>query len=191
MGVPVGSWHLMHQVHGARVAVVDEATPAGAEIRGVDALVTQRPGCALVVQAADCVPVLLAGRSAVGAVHAGRDGLARGVVQGALDRLGDLGEPIEEVHAAIGPAIGGCCYEVPAALRDEVAADHPAAGGTTRWGTPSLDLPAAVEALLAARGVSRVERVGGCTYEDERFFSHRRDAAAGRQAGIVVREAAS
>lgn len=95
-----------------------------------------------------------------------------------------------EVEARIGPAIGGCCYEVPAELADEVAAAHPAARATTTWGTPALDLPAAVAAQLHEAGVERVERAGVCTRcGGEGWFSHRRDPGAGRQAGVVVRAA--
>jgi polyphenol oxidase len=188
IGVPTEAWCLMHQVHGDRVGVVDGATPPGAEVRGVDAIVTREQGRALVVQVADCVPVLLAGRTAVAAVHAGREGVSRGVLDRTLDRLEALGEAAVDVDAVIGPAIGGCCYEVPEHMRDELAARLPEAGSTTRWGSPSLDLPAAVEAQLAAAGVERVERLGICTLEDERFFSHRRDPASGRQVGIVWRD---
>ena len=187
-GCPMEAWHLMHQVHGTEVAGIDEHTPVGMELRGVDALVT---GCAqrpLVVQVADCVPVLLAAPHRVGAVHAGRLGVAGGIVGRTVQRLLDPGEEPGRVRAVIGPSIGGCCYEVPAALRDEVAATWPQAGASTRWGTPSLDLPATVEAQLREAGVAHVERLGICTLEDERFFSHRRDPNAGRQVGIVTRQ---
>ena len=86
----------------------------------------------------------------------------------------------------IGPAICGTCYEVPAALRDEVAAVVPATWATTSAGTAALDLPAGVAALLAAAGVRQVTRLAICTRTDERFFSYRaqRDHA-GRFAGVI------
>lgn len=184
-------WHLMHQVHGTEVAVIDEATPPGAELRGVDGLVTALPGRPLVVQVADCVPVLVAGDRAVAAIHAGRQGVARGVAARVVERLGELGESAAGLRAVVGPAIGGCCYEVPAELQEQVCRARPEARATTRWGTPALDLPAAVAAELAACGVARVERVGTCTFEDERYFSHRRDPSGGRQVGLVMREEAA
>lgn len=176
------AWHLMVQVHGADVGVVDAATPPGAELRGVDALVTGEPDRVLAVAAADCVPVLLAAERGVAAVHAGRRGVAAGVVGAALAAL-----PGPAVRAAVGPAIGGCCYEVPAAMQADVLAHvHPAAASTTTWGTPSLDLPAAVVADLVAAGVDTV-RVGGCTRCEPGWFSHRADPGAGRHLGLVVR----
>ncbi|HEU5036004.1 MAG TPA: polyphenol oxidase family protein [Nocardioides sp.] len=168
----------VHVVHGDRSGVVPEA----------DALVTDRPGVALLARAADCVPVLLVGEDgAIGAVHAGREGVRRGVVAAAVERLRELGAT--GLRAWVGPHICGRCYEVPAEMRAEVAAVVPATAATTSWGTPSLDLGAGVLAELADAGVAVVE-VGGCTREDEAFHSYRRDgAAAGRLAGVVWRAA--
>ncbi|MBW3662194.1 MAG: polyphenol oxidase family protein [Actinobacteria bacterium] len=183
----VSSLHLMRQVHGADVGRVTAATVPGAEVRGVDALVTAEPERALAVQVADCVPVLLASTDGpVGVVHAGRRGLEAGVIDAALHALAV--EPAT-VHAAIGPAIGGCCYEVPTALHDEVVAKHPVASATTTWGTTSLDLPAAASAAFEERGVATITPTPGCTRCDPegRWFSHRADPNAGRQLGIVVR----
>lgn len=173
-------WHLMDQVHGAGVAEVTSATPPGAELVGVDALVTSEPGRVLGVAAADCVPVLLAGARAVGAVHAGRRGVQAGVVTAAVEAV-----PGGVERAAVGPAIGGCCYEVPAAMQAEVLEVAPVAAATTTWGTPSLDLPAAVIATLEERGIE-VTRIGGCTRCEPGWFSHRADPDAGRQLGLVV-----
>jgi copper oxidase (laccase) domain-containing protein len=59
----------------------------------------------------------------------------------------------------------------------------PGTASTTSWGTPALDLPAGVEAVLAAAGVARVERLGACTLTDPRWYSHRAHLASGRPAG--------
>lgn len=185
----------MQQVHGADVAVVGTAQRGSGGsahcdgIPAVDALVTTDTDVALVVQVADCVPVLLAdpGR-AVAAVHAGRGGVVAGVVDATISALAPATPA--RVEAVIGPAIGGCCYEVGAALADAVAMDLPAARATTTWGTPALDLPAAVAAQLRAAGVEHIIHMGGCTRcTASRWFSHRRAAGEGRQAGVVVRTA--
>lgn len=188
-GTDAASWHLLHQVHGADVATVDDRTPDGAELRAVDAAVTATPGRVLAVQTADCVPVLLAGEVAVGVAHAGRDGVRLDVVTATVAALVELGERPDRLRAVLGPAIGGCCYEVPAALQADVADRIPATRATTSWGTPALDLPAGVVAQLEAAGVTDVHRVAGCTACDPegRWFSHRRDPASGRQLGMVVR----
>ncbi|GAA4721171.1 polyphenol oxidase family protein [Nocardioides conyzicola] len=175
--------YLMHQVHGTDVVLVEDA---GDERPHADGLLTARPGVALLARAADCVPVLLvADDGLIGAVHAGREGVRRGVVTAALDSMCALGST--GVRAWVGPHICGACYEVPEELRAEVAAVVPATSATTSWGTPALDLGAGVVAQLEAAGVA-VTEVGGCTREDESLHSYRRDgAAAGRLAGVVWR----
>ena len=177
--------YLMHQVHGVAVHEVEDAAEPTPD---ADALLTRRPGIALLARAADCVPVLLvADNGVVGAVHAGREGVRRGVVIATVDRMRELGAG--GIRGWIGPHVCGGCYEVPEDMRAEVAAVVPAAAATTRWGTPALDLGAGVRAQLQESEVATTE-VGGCTREDERLHSHRRDGAdAGRLAGVVWRAA--
>jgi YfiH family protein len=177
----------MRQVHGAGVQVVEEWRSTTREPR-VDALVTAVPGVALLARAADCVPVLLADADAgvVAAVHAGRVGVALGVVVGAVTRMRELGA--QSVTAWVGPHICGGCYEVPESMQEEVAAMVPVARAVTTWGTPSLDLGAGVRAQLAAAGITTVQVVPGCTREDPAWPSHRRDGdGATRFAAVVWR----
>lgn len=188
------------QVHGVEVRVLSgqdrasrSATGAGAETCGeYDALVTAARGLGLGVLVADCVPVLLADAEAgvVGVAHAGRQGLAEGVVGTVLDALVAQGARTEKLRAVVGPSACGRCYEVPADLRDEVASGRPATASTTSWGTPALDLPAGVVADLRAAGVADVVPTGICTLEDHRFYSHRLATRAGvttgRFAGVVA-----
>jgi hypothetical protein len=175
----------VRQVHGADVRVW--AGPPGAPTPALptteaDALVTTDPRAGIAVLVADCIPVLLADADAgvVAAVHAGRRGVVAGVVAAAVDAMRAAGAT--RIRAVIGPGICGACYEVPAELRAEVGAAVPGAASWTSWGTPALDLPGAVRGQLDAAGVRAVAQVGGCTFEDERWFSHRA-TAAGRPAG--------
>ncbi|AEE45752.1 peptidoglycan editing factor PgeF [Cellulomonas fimi] len=176
------------QVHGRDVAVLHEVDDDPlATVGEVDALVGAQPGVGVGVLVADCVPVLLADAEAglVAAVHAGRRGLAAGVVQSTVERLVALGARTSRLRAAIGPAIAGASYEVPVELRDEVARLVPECAARTAWGTPALDLPAGVEAVLGRAGVGRVTRVARDTYADPDLFSYRRDGRTGRFAGVV------
>lgn len=182
--------HLLRQVHGAGVAVVDADTPPGAVLRDVDAAVTRESDRPLAVLTADCLPVLLAGPTVVAVAHAGWRGLFGGVLQATVDAVERAGDPPEQLRAAIGPAIHPCCYEVSEDLRRTVTATHPDAAATTGWGTPALDLPGVAARLLADRGVV-VDTVGVCTRcGADDWFSHRADPEAGRQAGVVVRPGA-
>jgi YfiH family protein len=176
----VDSIATMRQVHGTDVAwampgLVPEA----------DALLTYTPNLAVLVRVADCVPIVLATeeRDTVGVVHAGRRGLVDGVVTAAVEVLADRGKGA--LSAVLGPHICGQCYELDEQTAAQVAAAVPESSSTTRWGSAGADIGAGVEAQLRALGVA-VERAGGCTLEDDRFFSHRRDATAGRQGAIVV-----
>jgi YfiH family protein len=185
LSVPVGQLVWMTQVHGTGVAIVEDAGEN--PVADVDALVTRTPGLVLCVLAADCVPVLLADPVAgvVAAVHAGREGVRRGVVPAALAAMTRLGARPADVEALLGPAVCGLDYEVPGTMQAEVARVAPAAAVTTRQGTPGLDLRAGLAEVLRGAGVRQVVHDPRCTVEDPRLFSHRRDGVTGRQAGVV------
>jgi YfiH family protein len=171
------------QVHGCHVALASHPTdPQGGEAAPADGQATACAGIAPMVLTADCLPVALVAPGAVAMLHAGWRGLAGGVlaagVQG-LRRLGARGE----LSAALGPAAGGCCYEVGEEVHAAFAALAPAAREGRR-----LDLRAIARHLLEEAGVAEVHDCGLCTIcsDPALFFSHRRDAGVtGRQAGIV------
>ncbi|MBF0689619.1 MAG: peptidoglycan editing factor PgeF [Cellulomonas sp.] len=179
------------QVHGARVVRVPQET---ADETRADGLVTRSGAVAVAVYVADCVPVLLADPVArvAAAAHAGRQGLAAGVLQATVEAMVRDGADPSRVAAAIGPCIAGASYEVPAAMRDEVAAVVPEAACLTPAGTPALDLAAGVRAVLLRCGLapSAVHVDGRDTYRDAALYSHRRAvhdgvATTGRFAGVV------
>jgi polyphenol oxidase len=183
-GRPGIAW--MRQVHGREVRYADQQWPER-EPAECDAVYTDVPGQILGVLVADCVPVLLADPAAglAGAAHAGRAGLVAGVVPALVTAMAGAGARPERMRAAIGPAICGGCYEVPAELRDRVSAEVPAAWCSTRAGTPGLDIAAGVRAQLQAAGVTAVEHDARCTRESAELYSYRRDGVTGRFAGLV------
>ncbi|MEU3855890.1 peptidoglycan editing factor PgeF [Streptomyces sp. NPDC028722] len=176
----------MRQVHGADVVVVD-APWGGRPVPEADAVVTARRGLALAVLTADCVPVLLADPVAgvAAAAHAGRPGMVRGVVPAAVRAMVELGAVPDRIVARTGPAVCGRCYEVPEAMRAEVAAVEPAAHAETSWGTPAVDVGAGVHAQLDRLGVRDRAQSPVCTLESGDHFSYRRDRTTGRLAGYV------
>jgi hypothetical protein len=172
------------QVHGARVVWASAAN----ELGDADAVLAREPGLRVGVATADCVPVLLVAGDAVGAVHAGWRGLAAGVIENALRELANAA-PGEAIAAAIGPCIGGCCYEVDAPvlgpLRERYGALLDCALAPARPGHARLDLGVLAQLALARAGVPPAAIGTGarlCTHCDAtRFHSFRRDgAAAGR-----------
>ena len=184
-GMPI---HWAHQVHGNDTATI-RATAGESESNAgrCDALATALPGEALVVQSADCVPILLAGAAAVGAAHAGWRGSAKNVARQAVRALETLGAPARSLRAWIGPAIGPCCYEVGG----DVAAQF--AGAFTRsdcGGTFRLDLKSINVAQLEEAGVPRAAITvhPACTKcGGEKYASYRRDGAkAGRMIALIA-----
>lgn len=178
----------MNQVHSDHVVVVDH--PPDVPVDNTDALVTTRPGLALAVVTADCVPVLLGDARAgvVAAVHAGRVGAQKGVVARTVETMISLGARAEDISALLGPAVSGRNYEVPEAMAAEVEATLPGSRTTTVKKTPGLDLRAGISRQLTALGVTAIDVDPRCTVEDRTLFSHRRDAPTGRLASLVWME---
>jgi polyphenol oxidase len=142
-----------------------------------DALLENTPGAVVAVKTADCIPVLLVDdrNHAIAAVHAGWRGTVAGIVGRAIEAMrGRFGTLPAGLHAAIGPGIGKCCYEVG----PEVAVHF---GGQ---GTTHIDLPGANRRQLIDAGIEpgRIYVAGLCTQcNPEDFHSFRRDKeAAGR-----------
>ena len=192
IGLSGASLHLARQVHGACVIEVPgEATAAPQEVPAeADALIARAPGHAVGVATADCLPILLASvDGACAAVHAGWRGLLAGVIEAALERLGD-GKAVE---AAIGPAIGPCCFEVGPEVARGIAERFAGAHELARDagnGKSFVDLPEAAVAVLRERGVdpARVCRADLCTRcgPHELLESYRRDGkSAGRMIAVI------
>jgi YfiH family protein len=184
--------HWARQVHGMAALTVRAEGRAPREICAGegDALTTDRAGEALVVQTADCVPILLAGARAVGAAHAGWRGSARNVAAAAVSALRALGEDPAALRAWIGPSIGSCCYEVGGEVAAQFAGEFVRAGC---GGGYRLDLRAVNVAQLSAAGIRR-EAIAvhpACTKcGGEKYASWRRDGTkAGRMIALVARRA--
>ena len=179
-------WRRPRQVHGARVVWADAAN----ELGEADAVLTRARGVRVGVATADCVPILVAAGGVVGAIHAGWRGFAAAVIESALAELARAA-PGSEIAAAIGPCIGGCCYEVDAPVLGPLRARYGAlldgVAVPTRPDRARIDLGVLAQLALARAGVAP-RSIGAsarlCTRCDaERFHSFRRDgAAAGRLA---------
>ena len=175
-----GPTQYMNQVHGNRVAIIEEVTE---EIPTADALVTGIPGITLAVMVADCIPLLLQSSYAVAAVHVGRKGLLNRVAEKAIDVMREISD--SGISAIIGPAICGKCYEVSDEIFSEVTEGHPDSASRTVSGTPALDLVAALISDLQKLGITDIDNQSRCTIEHDDLYSYRRDGATGRQVGLV------
>lgn len=179
---------LGHQVHGAHVRVIDAPTRPGRFTGALsgwpegDGLMTDRPGIALVVLGADCLPVLMwrQDEPRIAAAHAGWRGLVGGVLANAVASLGNPARTC----AAVGPGVGPCCYPVDAALRTRFGEQF----GAGVVDGDAVDLAAAAQVALGEAGVAQITHVGECTScNPARFYSYRRDGArTGRHAGLIA-----
>ena len=179
VGVDPGRLTFNRQRHSA---VVHRAV-GGRRGTGGDGVWSDEPGVPILAFTADCVPVALVGgaRRALAVLHVGWRGLLEGIVAEGVRALGPGG------RAAVGPAIGPCCYEVGG----EVAGPFRDRFGADVLSGRNLDLWAATERSLLEAGVGEVDRFDLCTScNPDLFFSHRRDrGVTGRQGviGVVVR----
>jgi YfiH family protein len=196
VGLPAGSVVSLNQVHGRDVVVVRKDLPP--ERPKADALVSNRTNAALVVRAADCVPILIGDRrtGAVGAVHAGWRGTAARAVVAATETMArEFGSIPADLVVAVGPAIGPCCYEVKSDVVDAFAAAGHERYLIDRWFlTPReekmrLDVAGANRDQLILAGV-REENIhvsGLCTAMHlDLLTSYRAEREnAGRIAGVI------
>jgi YfiH family protein len=174
---------LAMQVHGSRVTVAHPTsivTP-GTVYEPCDGLWSDRPGLAMMLLTADCLPVVLCrteGDPALAVLHVGWKGLLAGIVAAGARVLGGV-----SLAAAVGPGIGACCYDVG----EEVSAPFRAAFGDDVACEGRLDLRRAVERALRAAGIATVDHVDRCTVcEADRFFSHRRDRGVTGRQGVIA-----
>lgn len=119
----------LRQIHSDIVRVVNSAdADLSVDAARADALITNEPGLLLVVQVADCVPILLVDkkRRAIAAIHSGWRGTLQRIAQKTLGRMQmEFGTHPQDVIAALGPGIGQCCFEVGPEVAAEYAAKFP------------------------------------------------------------------
>jgi len=190
------------QVHGPAVAVVPRGTSFGTFSRGrrpaADAVVTDDPSCALAVQSADCVPLLMADSrtGAIAAVHAGWRGMAAGIIEAAIAALrAHFGSRAADLTAALGPSIGPCCYGVGEDVVEAFSAAGHSPAWIDRWFLGGrndgyrLDLRTAARDQLCGAGLQadRIHAADLCTAHDHtRFYSYRAEGSGtGRLAAVI------
>jgi YfiH family protein len=168
----------IRQIHSNLVLSVDQPGVAG----DADALVTRKRGLALSVRTADCYPILIADpvTRSIAAIHAGWRGTAERIVQRTIVHMHlAFGTDAADLHAAIGPGIGVCCYEVGAEVALRFGAE----------GRARIDLAEANRRQLVESGVpaAQIHSIGRCTRcEPELFHSYRRDGGqAGRMTSFI------
>ena len=171
----------LFQIHSA---LVHEARPDHPRPEG-DGLVADSPRLTLTILTADCAPILMLDRRRhlIGACHAGWRGAVQGIAEATIDQMVHQGAKINDLVAVIGPAIRQPSYQVGGDLRDAVLAASPWAGGCFKEddevGKFRFDLPGYILLRLGQKGVESAA-LDVDTYDDDRFFSHRRATHLGQ-----------
>lgn len=185
------------QTHGSDLLVIDTPNSDFTHFLKLecDGIVTNQPGVMIGVCVADCVPLLLLDpvQRVAAALHAGCKGTAERIAGKGIEALVAIfGCKPADILAAIGPAIGACCYEVDAPVMeafrkggsdwDSFARET----GPAKW---ALDLALANRHQLLEGGVSEanIDTAGVCVSCNHDFFSYRRDQGdTGRQMGFIM-----
>ena len=180
-GLPI-VW--MEQVHGDGIRTIQDPTPT--TVPATDAIVTGRPGVALAVMVADCIPLLLFDdkKGVIAAVHAGRNGVFLNIAGKTVAEMGEIyGCAPADIHARLGPSIQACCYEVSPEIAAIAQKNFPENYVNGRY----LDLPGMAVWQLKRAGLrsENIERSPLCTCCDENLFSYRKSGTTGRFAGLV------
>lgn len=177
----------LNQIHSDIVYESGEVLPlAQASPPEGDGIVSKSRNLSLGVFVADCAPVALVSSEGVfAAVHCGWKGLRAGILGNTVKAMVEGGAT--SISAFVGPCIKYDCYEFDgpelnefkALLGQEVVA-------TTAWGTPSLDMVAAIVTTLRSCGVERVSSSPDCTGCDAGYFSYRLKGSSERHLMAVV-----
>jgi YfiH family protein len=162
----------VRQIHSSIVLDADSVAAA----KEGDALVTGDAGTLVGIKTADCVPILLIAPVSrlVAAIHAGWRGTSENINARAVAELCVRGTTPRNLVAAVGPSIGGCCYEVGPEVARRFGKWLPEMEQVD--GPVHLDLRRINEIQLRAAGVSDIWKSQECTFcTGEKFFSFRRE----------------
>ncbi len=189
-GIDVEKIFTVSQVHSDRIVIIDDPdiTPEEIKTQEADGIITDIKGLAISILTADCVPVLLFDRKKeIGAaVHAGWKGTASKISARAIEIMMERFESqSQDIAAAIGPAIGPCCYEVG---EEVVSAFGHQSGVAFQHGNKwHVDLPKANLLQLQDAGVTDIDLADICTScRTDLFFSHRKEMGkTGRQLSFI------
>jgi YfiH family protein len=199
MGVGIDDCAITNQVHKNDIRIVDMNDKHVCMSKvpyEVDGIVTKERGLPIICMVADCVPVLLwdGVHGVIAAVHCGWRSSVTDILKNAIDAMCSLGAVPADIHAALGPALGRCCFEsdddVPDAIEVYLGGDTEGLFDRRADGKTMVDLRAANARRLLQLGlaVENIDISEECTYcSHDKYWSHRYTKGnRGSQAAIIV-----
>ena len=183
---PIDRLSILDEIHSNRAIVIGSKEQIQTEIQA-DGQVTNQPGLALAILAADCAPVLFADESnrVIGAAHAGWKGAQEGILENTLLEMTKLGGKKSQISALIGPCIHQNDYEVgPKFVQtflQESSSNETFFKESTSSNRMLFDFPGYVSNKLKNAGLKEVHDIGLNTFNDEKnFFSFRASTLQGK-----------
>ena len=182
----------LNQVHGS--TIFNANTWNAIDVPEADGVVTNQVNRVLAIMTADCLPVLLANQtgSVIGAAHAGWRGLVSGVIERTVEAMRDLdyqNQASHPIQAYLGPAIGPQAFEVGAEVRDLFLTHQPQDAKhfiqLEKKDKYLANLYGLAISRLNALGILLIEGGQECTYQNQHFFSYRRDQRTGRMGSFI------
>ena len=169
---------VLEQIHSHVIYDASELCGQQRLLQG-DGMISREPR-AMAVSVADCVPIFLydTRTGAMGAFHSGWKGTGI-AAEGALRMVSDYGCRTEDMEAVIGPAIGGCCYQVERERYEFFLKTFGPEGVKNSKNSYSLNLKLINFDILSKLNLKNIIVSEDCTCCDRRFFSFRRAMAEG------------
>ncbi len=195
-GLEEASLYSLKQAHTNQVVQIDLASEARFNTTA-DGMVCNVPGPGLGVLGADCAPVLFVDpvNEVIGAAHSGWKGALSGINEAVVASMQQLGARVENIHAAIGPAMQQQYYEVKPDFYAHFKNTSPIDSSiyfSERENRLYFDTPAYIRARLMEAGIQNIDQSQQDTYvQHEQYFSYRRSCAAGendygRQIAVIT-----
>jgi YfiH family protein len=194
----VEQFFVVNQVHGDRILIIDHTVRdfISHQTLHYDAIITDLPGVAIGIKTADCVPIFFVDKvkQIVGVAHAGWKGTALNISAKVVDTfVENFSCNVDDIIAAIGPAIGPCCYQVDELVYDTMEPHDNREHlffPCCQEGHWLLDLPLANKRQIAGRGIpqTNIYTTDYCTScNTDIFYSHRGEGKkTGRQLNFIM-----
>jgi len=159
----------MNQTHSDVVTFVKSP-----RVYDSDGIYTEKPKLGLVVQTADCMPILLFDKKRIGAIHSGWRGLKNNIVEKAIKKF-----DVNQLSISIGPHAQSCCYEVKEDVKKYFNEYT-----KVRDGMFFLNMSQVLKDLSEEKGF-QLEISSICTICNSSFNSYRENKTTNRQYGVI------